>query len=234
MFFSVSCMHSCCNAGNNAKYHTKCGMPKLLPCTKIRGTRATVIIIGENLSFPWWVKIFTRVLLKRLQRLTDRSCQRHSLDLGLVDQWLVLSLHCASCRKNAGNEENHYSSPLLIWQRPLILWAWNLWEKSVVHLSFCSYSFLFTRTWMCAFSSMEIHKGLSRWGMVLNRVVSWHPLSMPFTLLPSFNMPLMGTRMEFTSEPDSKDVFLIWKDWSWNDWWLKCWLENCSLLMMLQ
>ena len=38
--------------------------------------------------------------------------------------------------------------------------------------------------------------------MALNRVVSWHPLSLPFTELASFNMSLMGTWIEFTPEPD--------------------------------
>ena len=80
--------------------------------------------------------------------------------------------------------------------------------------------------------SMEIHQSLSRWGVVLNRVVLWHPLFLPFTLLPSFNMPLMGTRMECTSEPDSIS-FQSEKTEVWNDWWLKCWLENCSSPMML-
>ena len=63
-------------------------------------------------------------------------------------------------------------------------------------------------------TNKEIHGSPSeswRWGVVLNRVVSWHPLSLPFNLLPSFNMSLMGMRMGFTSEPDSMDLFSIWK-----------------------
>ena len=159
------------------------------------------------------------------------SCQRHSLDLRLVDQWLIWSLHCTSCRKIAGNKENHCSAPSLIWQRPLILWAWDhsitYWKKQLSTYPF-PINHLFSRGHECVHSIQWKYISLSKWGVVLNWVVSWHPLALPFTLLPSFNMPLMGTRMEFTSEPASMDLFSIWKDWSRNDWRLKCRLENCS------
>ena len=54
MFFSR--MHCCCNAADKTKCHTTCGTPKLLPCTKIREKMASVIIVGEYLSFLWRVK----------------------------------------------------------------------------------------------------------------------------------------------------------------------------------
>ena len=60
---------------------------------------------------------------------------------------------------------------------------------------------------MQAFSLLEIHQSSESFKVMLNRVVFWHPFSLPFTLLPSFNMPLIGTRMRFTSEPDSVDLF---------------------------
>ena len=56
MFFSRGCMHCCCNAGDNVKSHTQCRTPKLLPCTNIRETRATVLVVGEYLSFLWQVR----------------------------------------------------------------------------------------------------------------------------------------------------------------------------------
>ena len=137
-------------------------------------------------------------------------------------------------QENAGNKENHCSSPLLIWQRPLILWAGNLskryWKKIGCPPIPLQLVIFFTRTWMHVLRSMEIHQSFK----VRSGAVSWHPLSLSCTLLPSFNMHLMGTRMEFTSEPDLMDLFSIWKDWSRNDWWLQCWLENCALLLLLR
>ena len=71
MFISRSCMPCCCDAGDNGKYHTKCGTTKALPVHK-KGEKGDCNDHREYLSFLWLVRSSPRVLLKRLQRLADR------------------------------------------------------------------------------------------------------------------------------------------------------------------